>query len=123
MITIHNFPRGARGVRVFWTCEEMGLPYARAVVTYPPSPEYLALNPLGSVPFLEDASGKRYPALRPLAAKLLRQGKSIIYKRQDANYYWYGEREVQRAECRVQGRCEESRDRRLSLGSGWYTTL
>ena len=28
MIRIHNFPRGARGVRVFWVCEEMGVPYA-----------------------------------------------------------------------------------------------
>ena len=27
MIKIHNFARGARGVRVFWQCEEMGLPY------------------------------------------------------------------------------------------------
>ncbi|MEI9888647.1 MAG: glutathione S-transferase family protein [Rhizomicrobium sp.] len=54
MITIHNFPRGARGVRAFWVCEEMGLAYRRATVTFPPSAEYLALNPLGNVPFLED---------------------------------------------------------------------
>lgn len=56
--------------------------------------------------FLEDGSGKRYPALRPLAAKLLRQGKTLTYKRQDANYYWYGEggekeREVLSTEYRV----------------------
>lgn len=54
MIRVHNFPRGARGVRVFWVCEEMGLPYETAPVTFPPSAEYLTLNPLGSVPFLED---------------------------------------------------------------------
>jgi hypothetical protein len=42
--------------------------------------------------FLEDETGKRYPALRPIAVKLLHAGKSVIYKRQDANYYWYGER-------------------------------
>jgi hypothetical protein len=54
--------------------------------------------------FLEDESGKRYPALRPLAAKLLRQGKFLTYKRQDANYYWFGEgeREVLSTEYRVQ---------------------
>ena len=57
MIRIHNFARGARGVRVFWLCEEMGLPYQTATVTFPPSAEYLALNPLGSVPFLEDEGG------------------------------------------------------------------
>lgn len=54
MIRIHNFPRGARGVRVFWVCEEMGVPYETAPVTFPPGEAYLALNPLGSVPFLED---------------------------------------------------------------------
>ena len=57
MITIYNFPRGARGVRVFWVCEEMGLPYRAEAVSYPPSAEYKALNPLGSVPFLTDSHG------------------------------------------------------------------
>lgn len=57
MITIHNFARGARGVRVFWVAEEMGLAYRTATVTYPPSAAYLALNPLGTVPFLEDDGG------------------------------------------------------------------
>jgi glutathione S-transferase len=54
VIRIHNFARGARGVRLFWQCEEMGLAYERVVVTYPPGDAYLALNPLGSVPLLED---------------------------------------------------------------------
>ena len=57
MITIHNFARGARGVRVVWVCEEMGLPWRRETVTYPPGAAYLARNPLGSVPFLEDDGG------------------------------------------------------------------
>ncbi|MBL6854333.1 MAG: glutathione S-transferase family protein [Alphaproteobacteria bacterium] len=57
MITIYNFPRGARGIRVFWVCEEMGLPYACEAVGYPPSAAYRALNPVGSVPFLTDDHG------------------------------------------------------------------
>jgi glutathione S-transferase len=57
MIRIHNFARGARGVRVFWLCEEMDLPYETETVSFPPSAAYLALNPLGSVPFLEDDGG------------------------------------------------------------------
>ena len=57
MIVLHNFPRGARGVRVFWVCEEMGLPYRAVPVKFPPGAEYLALNPLGSVPFLQDDEG------------------------------------------------------------------
>ncbi len=54
MIKIYNFPRGARGVRAFWVCEEMGLPYEVQNFTYPPPDWYKAKNPLGSVPFLED---------------------------------------------------------------------
>jgi len=59
MITIYNFPRGARGIRAFWVCEEMGLPYHAEAVSYPTSAEYRALNPMGSVPFLtDDLDGK-----------------------------------------------------------------
>jgi glutathione S-transferase len=54
MIRIHNFPGGARGVRAIWVCEEMGLAYETSAVSFPPSDAYKALNPLGSVPFLED---------------------------------------------------------------------
>lgn len=57
MIKIHNFPRGGRGFRLFWQCEEMGLPYQVGTVTFPPSKEYRELNPLGTVPFLEDEGG------------------------------------------------------------------
>jgi glutathione S-transferase len=57
MIRVHNFARGARGLRVIWQCEEMGLPYRVETVTYPPSDAYRALHPLGSVPFLEDEGG------------------------------------------------------------------
>ena len=54
MIRIYNFARGARGLRLFWQCEEMGLPYEIETVSFPPSAGYRAKNPLGSVPFLED---------------------------------------------------------------------
>lgn len=57
MIRIHNFARGARGLRAIWQCEEMGLPYQVETVSYPPSDAYRALNPLGTVPFLEDEGG------------------------------------------------------------------
>ena len=57
MIRVHSFARGARGLRVFWLCEEMGLPYQVETVPYPQNEAYLALNPLGTVPFLEDEGG------------------------------------------------------------------
>jgi glutathione S-transferase len=57
MIAIHTFTRAVRGRRVIWQCEEMGLPYRIETVSFPPSAAYRALNPLGSVPFLEDDGG------------------------------------------------------------------
>lgn len=57
MIRIHNFARGARGLRVMWLCEEMGLPYTVQNHAFPVGDEYRALNPLGTVPFLEDSGG------------------------------------------------------------------
>jgi hypothetical protein len=37
-IRIHNFPRGARGLRVMWQCEEMGLPYRVEAVSFRRAP-------------------------------------------------------------------------------------
>lgn len=45
MITIYNFARGgARGVRVMWLCEEMGLPYEVVGLPYPVPESYRALT-------------------------------------------------------------------------------
>jgi glutathione S-transferase len=57
MLRIHNFARGARGQRVMWLCEEMGVPYAVQNHPFPVPASYRALNPLGTVPFLEDSEG------------------------------------------------------------------
>lgn len=57
MLKIHNFARGARGLRVAWLCEEMGLTYSLENHPFPTPAAYRALNPLGTVPYLEDASG------------------------------------------------------------------
>lgn len=57
MIRIHNFARGARGLRVVWLCEEMGLPYQLETIPFPTPEAYRVLNPLGTVPFLEDSGG------------------------------------------------------------------
>jgi glutathione S-transferase len=57
MLTIYNFPGGARGARVAWLCEEMGVPYRIEPVEFPVPDSYRARNPLGQVPFLEDDKG------------------------------------------------------------------
>ena len=57
MITIYNFAGGARGLRVIWQCEEMGLACRVETLPFPTPDHYRALNPLGSVPYLQDDDG------------------------------------------------------------------
>jgi glutathione S-transferase len=57
MITVYNFARGIRGVRLVWQCEEMGLTYRTVALDYPTPADYRAKYPPGSVPFLEDDGG------------------------------------------------------------------
>ena len=42
--------------------------------------------------FLQDEKGKRYPARRPIACKLLGKGQRVSLMRRGCNYYSYGER-------------------------------
>ena len=57
MITIQNFWRGIRGVRVAWQCEEMGLAYHAVGFDFPAPEDYRAKYPPGAMPFLEDDDG------------------------------------------------------------------
>ena len=48
---------GTRSLRVAWLLAEMGLPHRTTLVPFPPrlrQPEFLAINPAGSLPFLVD---------------------------------------------------------------------
>lgn len=50
---------GARSFRPLWTLEELGLPYELRILPFPPratAREYLAVNPLGTVPAFFDGS-------------------------------------------------------------------
>lgn len=47
----------ARSFRALWALEELGLPYRLHILPFPPrvhQPDYLALNPLGTIPLLID---------------------------------------------------------------------
>lgn len=51
----------ARSFRALWALEEMGLPYRLHLLPFPPrvrSPDYLDLNPLGTVPLLIDGEAR-----------------------------------------------------------------
>ncbi len=52
---------GARSFRALWTLEELGLKYRLELLPFPPrvlAPEYLELNPLGTIPLLVDGSAR-----------------------------------------------------------------
>jgi len=53
VITIYDFPHGARGLRAAWF-EEMGLAHAFVPVGFPPDKGHRELNRFGTLPFLED---------------------------------------------------------------------
>ncbi|OPZ00578.1 glutathione S-transferase [Bradyrhizobium sacchari] len=56
MITLYHC-EAARSFRPLWMMEEMGLPYELKMLPFPPrvfAKEYLAINPLGTIPFMTD---------------------------------------------------------------------
>lgn len=56
MLVLHHCS-DARSFRPLWVLEEMGLPYELQMLPFPPraaAPDYLARNPLGTIPLLED---------------------------------------------------------------------
>ena len=58
MITLYHCAR-ARSFRPLWTLEELGLFYELKMLPFPPrvlAKEYLALNPLGTIPLLLDGA-------------------------------------------------------------------
>jgi glutathione S-transferase len=60
MITLYHC-RAARSFRPLWMLEEMGLPYDLKMLPFPPrvfAKEYLALNPLGTIPLMIDGETK-----------------------------------------------------------------
>ena len=59
-ITLYHC-KGARALRPLWTLEEMGLDYELHVLPFPPrvhQKEYLAINRLGTVPYLGDGDAR-----------------------------------------------------------------
>ena len=58
MLVLHHCD-DARSFRALWVLEEMGLPYDLRMLPFPPrvaAPAFLAQNPLGTIPLLEDGA-------------------------------------------------------------------
>ena len=68
MITLYHCD-GARSFRPLWMLEEMGLAYELKMLPFPPrvlAKEYLAINPLGTIPFMVDGDTRMTEFLRHL---------------------------------------------------------
>src|SRR3954469_4406718 len=60
MIVLHHCS-DARSFRPLWALEELGLPYTLRMLPFPPraaAPDYLAINPLGTIPLLEEGDAR-----------------------------------------------------------------
>ena len=60
MITLYHCIN-ARSFRALWALEELGLPYDLKMLPFPPrvlAKDYLAVNPLGTIPFLIDGPAR-----------------------------------------------------------------
>jgi glutathione S-transferase len=56
MLKIFHAPR-SRSLRIVWLCEEMGIPYETVAVNFrDPSPAFSSINPLKTLPALQDGA-------------------------------------------------------------------
>jgi len=78
----------AIGVHSRASYEETWVGWA-TLASLPPKADLAELRLGGRV--LMDETGKKYPAFRELAAKLLKQGRKLAHRHQRANVYWIGE--------------------------------
>ena len=80
MITLHHC-RSARSFRPLWALEELGLPYEVRLMPFPPRAKvegYLELNPLGTVPVLEDGATRMTESAAMLHYLATRYGPSSL---------------------------------------------
>ncbi len=80
MIDLYHSP-DARSFRVLWALEELDVPYTLHLLAFPPrltSPEFLKINPLGTVPFFQDGSVRMTESAAILQYLSVRQETSSL---------------------------------------------
>ena len=80
MIELHHCA-DARSFRTLWALEEMGLPYRLHVLPFPPrvrAPEYLAENPLGTIPLMVDGDTRMTESAATLEYLAARHGPTDL---------------------------------------------
>jgi glutathione S-transferase len=90
MLTIFHAPR-TRSHRILWLCEEMGVPFKISAVKFgDPSPELLAVNPLKSLPALQDGDVTMIESIAMMLYIMGRYGPTELQLQpSDPNYARY----------------------------------
>jgi glutathione S-transferase len=80
VITLYHCT-AARSFRPLWALEELGLPYDLKMLPFPPralAREYLALNPLGTIPLLIDGDIRMTESVAALQYLVTRHGPTSL---------------------------------------------
>lgn len=88
MVTLFHC-QDARSFRALWALEELGVPYDLKLLPFPPrvlAPDYLAINPLGTIPFFVDGETKMTESSAILQFLAVRHGGPLNVPVADSAY-------------------------------------
>ncbi|MES2895807.1 MAG: glutathione S-transferase family protein [Pseudomonadota bacterium] len=79
----------ARSFRALWALEELGVPYELKLLPFPPrvrAPEYLAENPLGTIPLLVDGATRMTESSAIVQYLAVKHGGPLLVSPDDPAY-------------------------------------
>jgi glutathione S-transferase len=82
----------SRSRRVLWACEEAGAAYEVVEMAWPPStttPEFLKINPAGTVPTMEDGPIRLTESMAICEYVSRKHGSDMVVEPTDPGYYEY----------------------------------
>lgn len=88
MLTLHHCA-DARSFRALWALEELGVPYDLKLLPFPPrvrAPEYLAENPLGTIPLLVDGATRMTESSAIVQYLAVKHGGPLLVTPDDPAY-------------------------------------
>jgi glutathione S-transferase len=88
MVTLYHCA-DARSFRALWALEELGLPYELKLLPFPPrvlAPEYLTINPLGTIPFFVDGDTQMTESAAIVQYLATRHGGPLAVEPDDPSY-------------------------------------
>ncbi len=88
MVTLYHC-QDARSFRALWAMEEMGVSYELKLLPFPPrvrAPEYLEVNPLGTIPFFVDGETRMTESAAILQYLAVRHGGPLNVPSDDRHY-------------------------------------